>query len=513
MKALNPIGLNRLILAMLLPLVAFVLQSIFWAAIKPFAWFLFFPAVFFSSWIGGLPGGAIATLISTTLAWWAFIPPEYSFALEDPFQLGSIGLFMGMGFLFGYSHERIKKANRETAEALAAVSSAKDQLETRVRERTAELAQINESLRTSEARMAGIVDTAIDAIISVDSEQKIVLFNAGAEEIFRCPAGKAMGQPIDMFIPQRFREQHRQHVQGFGQTGVTSRSMRSRGPLSGLRADGEEFPIEASISQIEVAGQKLFTVILRDITERKQAEEKLKRAMEELERSNQELEQFAYVASHDLQEPLRMVSSFTQLLARRYKDRLDADADDFIGYAVNGANRMQRLISDLLMYSRLGTRGRPFEPCDVQSILGEVLVNLQPAIAESRAVITNDALPTVMADSSQLVQLFQNLISNAVRFHGDEAPRIHVAAEEKPAEWLFSVRDNGIGIAPEYRERIFVIFQRLQPQSHQAGTGIGLAICKRIAERHGGKLWVESEPGKGSTFYFTISKRKGEQGL
>ena len=513
MKAQNPIGLNRLILVVLLPLVAFVLQSIFWAAIKPFAWFLFFPAVFFSSWIGGLSGAVIATFISTALAWWAFIPPEHSFALEDPSQIASIGLFMVMGVLFGYSHERIKKANRETREALAAVRSANDQLETRVRERTAELAQINESLQTSEARMAGIVDSAIDAIISVDSEQKIVLFNAGAEEIFRCPAGKAIGQPIDMFIPQRFREQHRQHVQGFGKTGVASRSMRSRGPLSGLRAEGEEFPIEASISQIEVAGQKLFTVILRDITERKLAEEKLKKAMEELERSNKELEQFAYVASHDLQEPLRMVSSFTQLLARRYKDKLDADADDFIAYAVDGANRMQRLISDLLMYSRVGTRGRPFEPCDLHSILGEVLVNLQPTIGESHAIITNDGLPAVMADPTQLVQLFQNLISNAVRFRGDDAPRIHISVQEKPAEWLFSVRDNGIGIAPEYRERIFAIFQRLHPQSHAQGTGIGLAICKRIVERHGGKLWVESEPGRGSTFYFTISKGKGEQRL
>ncbi len=206
-----------------------------------------------------------------------------------------------------------------------------------------------------------------------------------------------------------------------------------------------------------------------------------------------------------------MVSSFTQLLARRYKDKLDADADDFIAYAVNGANRMQQLINDLLMYSRVGTRGKPLEPCDVHSILGEVLVNLQPTIGESHAIITNDGLPTVIADPSQLVQLFQNLISNAIRFRGDEAPRIHISAEEKPAEWLFSVRDNGIGIAPEYRERIFVIFQRLQPQSHQAGTGIGLAICKRIAERHGGKIWMESEPGRGSTFYFTISKRKGEE--
>lgn len=236
----------------------------------------------------------------------------------------------------------------------------------------------------------------------------------------------------------------------------------------------------------------------------RQANKDLKRYSEELRRSNAELEQFAHVASHDLQEPLRMVASFTQLLQRRYRDRLDADANEFISYAVEGANRMQRLINDLLSYSRIQTRGKPFEEIDCEEILGEVRVNLQVAIEKSGALITNNSLPVIMGDASQLMRLFQNLIDNAIKFADKESPRVHVSAEKKDHEWLFSVSDNGIGIDPQYGERIFVIFQRLHGREEYPGTGIGLAICKRIVERHGGRVWVESEPGKGSTFYFTI---------
>jgi light-regulated signal transduction histidine kinase (bacteriophytochrome) len=199
-----------------------------------------------------------------------------------------------------------------------------------------------------------------------------------------------------------------------------------------------------------------------------------------------------------------MVASYVQLLERRYKGKLDADADDFIGYAVGGVDRMQRMINDLLAYSRVGTRGGRFEPTDSAAILEQATANLQTAIEESEAVITHDPLPMVMADAAQLVQLFQNLVSNAIKFRGEDPPRIHISAEQKGDEWLFAVSDNGIGIEPQYTDRIFVIFQRLHADKEYMGTGIGLAICKRIVERHGGRIWVESQVGEGSTFYFTM---------
>jgi PAS domain S-box-containing protein len=276
--------------------------------------------------------------------------------------------------------------------------------------------------------------------------------------------------------------------------------------------------------------------IMSDITESKRAEEALKKTMGDLERSNRELEQFAYVASHDLQEPLRMVASYTQLLAKRYQDKLDADANEFIGYAVDGANRMQKMINDLLSYSRVGTRDKPFEAVDCTAIFSQSLNNLEMAIEEAGAMITHDPLPTVMGDESQLVQLFQNLIDNAIKFRGKETPHIHISATHESRKtmddgretidqlrtarlsspksqlselkegWVFSVRDKGIGIDPQDKERIFTIFQRLHGRDY-SGTGIGLSICKRIIERHGGRIWVESEPEKGSTFYFTIPDR------
>ena len=230
----------------------------------------------------------------------------------------------------------------------------------------------------------------------------------------------------------------------------------------------------------------------------------LEQTVAELGRSNADLQQFAYVASHDLQEPLRMVSSYTQLLERRYKGKLDADADDFIAFAVDGANRMQRLIQDLLAYSRVSRGSRQFEPTSVESALRYALDNLRNAVNESGAVVTHDLLPTVMGDEKQLAQLFQNLLSNAIKFRGRERPCIHVSARQTEGEWVFSVRDNGIGLDPQYADRIFVIFQRLHTSQEFGGTGIGLAICKKIVERHGGRIWVESELGKGATFYFTI---------
>jgi light-regulated signal transduction histidine kinase (bacteriophytochrome) len=228
------------------------------------------------------------------------------------------------------------------------------------------------------------------------------------------------------------------------------------------------------------------------------------RAAEELKRSNKELEEFAYVASHDLQEPLRMVTGYSQLLAKRYGDRLDQKAKEYIGFAVDGAKRMQGLIEDLLTYSRVGSKGKVFAWTDCEVVLGKALAGLQIAIQECGATVTHDPLPTVMGDDFQLGQLFQNLLGNAIKYRNSKAPQVHVSCKKEIGKWVFSVNDNGIGIDPQYHERVFTIFQRLHTKEQYPGSGIGLAICKKIVERHGGKIWIESELGKGSTFYFTL---------
>jgi PAS domain S-box-containing protein len=251
-----------------------------------------------------------------------------------------------------------------------------------------------------------------------------------------------------------------------------------------------------------------FVAVFDNITERRQAEEKMKRYMAELRRSNEELGQFAYIASHDLQEPLRMISSYLQLIEHRYKDKLDEDANEFIAFAVDGANRLQSMINGLLSYSRVESRGRPFVNVDCETVLMQVLSNLTFAIEKSGASVAHGPLPTVLSDENQLIQVFQNLLENAVKFRGKEPLKVHISAERKEGEWVFSVKDNGIGIEDQYKERIFRMFQQLQGRRYP-GVGIGLTICRRIIERHKGRIWVESETGKGSTFFFSIPEKRG----
>jgi light-regulated signal transduction histidine kinase (bacteriophytochrome) len=260
------------------------------------------------------------------------------------------------------------------------------------------------------------------------------------------------------------------------------------------------------LSPLESAEGILVTAAIRDITTRKKAEAHLLQKMEELNRSNEELGQFAYVASHDLQEPLRMVASYTQLLSRRYKGQLDSDADEFIAFAVDGASRMQRLIQDLLAYSRVGTKGKDLLETSSEVALQQALLNLRGAVEESGALVTYDPLPTVLADEMQLIQLFQNIVGNAIKYQNPGIPLVHIsAARNGDDKWTFSVQDNGLGIDSQYFEKIFGLFQRLHKREEFAGTGLGLAICKKIVERHGGTISVASQPGQGSTFRFALT--------
>jgi light-regulated signal transduction histidine kinase (bacteriophytochrome) len=263
------------------------------------------------------------------------------------------------------------------------------------------------------------------------------------------------------------------------------------------------------LSPLKSAEGILVTAAVRDISTRKKAEANLLVKIEELNRSNEELDQFASIASHDLQEPLRMVASYTQLLSKRYTGKLDADADEFIAFAVDGASRMQRLIKDLLAYSRVGTKGKELLAVSSEKALQQALVNLRAAIEDSGALVTYDILPIVLADEMQFVQLFQNLIGNAIKYRKNEIPRVNISAAKSGRDkWIFSVEDNGIGIDSQYFDKIFGMFQRLHARDEFAGTGIGLAICKKIVERHGGSISVESQPGHGSTFRFTLTESK-----
>ncbi len=270
-------------------------------------------------------------------------------------------------------------------------------------------------------------------------------------------------------------------------------------------ADGRRIDVEFVSNQYEIENQKVIQCGIRDITARKKADDERIRYTEDLKRSNQDLQQFAYVASHDLQEPLRMITSYLQLIERRYTDRLDADANDFIRFAVDGAKRLQSLIIGLLEYSRIGTHGKPFEKIEMKNVVARVLTDLKIQIAETGTVVTSGEMPAVTADRIQMSRLFQNLIQNSIKFRrAGTNPVIDISSEKKDNEYTFRVRDNGIGIEKQYFDRIFTIFQRLHSQDEYPGTGIGLSLSKRIVERHGGRIWIESDYGEGTSFYFTL---------
>jgi PAS domain S-box-containing protein len=367
-----------------------------------------------------------------------------------------------------------------------------------------------QALRASELKFRGILDSAPDAIVIADVDGVIALVNTAAERLFGYCRDELVGRPVEMLIPAKLRRAHPQHRRGYTQHPHT-RAMGEGRALRGLNKGGGEFPVEIMLSPLQSSDGTLITAVVRDITDRRLAEATLLNTVEELKRSNEELRQFANVASHDLQEPLRMISSYTQLLAERYKGRLDADADEFIGYAVEGSTRMQVLIKDLLAYAHVGAGTHVLARIAAESSLIAALSDLRPMIEDSGAVITHDPLPTLDTEASQLTRVFQNLIGNAIKYRRAEAPRVHVSAMNFAGrEWIFSVQDNGLGIEPQHFERIFVLFQRLHRKEEFEGTGIGLAICKKTLERLGGRIWLESQPGVGSNFYFALPQRIGQ---
>ncbi len=343
-------------------------------------------------------------------------------------------------------------------------------------------------------------------MIIVNEASQIELANLQTEQMFGYSRKELLHQSVDVLLPAGLRAAHRDH-RAHAEAPVNRREMGVGMNVVGLRKDGTEFPVEVSLSQLEGVGERTVIASVRDITGRREAAFERAREMSELSHSNEALEQFAHIASHDLQEPLRMVASYTQLLAKRYRGRLDADADVFIDFAVDGTQRMKQLIQDLLLYSRAGKGTAPTHEFASEEALREALKNLGAAIEETGAVVTYDRLPVVNCVSSELAQVFQNLIGNAIHYHSESVPHVHVSALSKNWEWEFSISDNGIGIDPRYFERIFLIFQRLHGSADYKGTGIGLAICKRILQQQGGRIWVESELGHGSIFHFALPMR------
>ena len=392
-------------------------------------------------------------------------------------------------------------------------------------------------VEANERRFRALLESAPDAMILADGAGAVTLVNSAFERLFGYGRQEAVGRPMREFLSERGKPIAVPTVpvpplpaDGSPESAdlapspdaaparmpVQRELTQLQGALpagrhEGVRKDGGRFPADLTFNPLDLAGggpegspQSITSV--RDRTAQQAAEDKLRSYSEDLARSNAELERFAYVASHDLQEPLRMVSSYTQLLSRRYKGKLGTDADEFIAYAVDGATRMQTLINDLLAYSRVGTKPKEFAPVDAEAVLQRVLHDMQGTLESREATVVHDPLPKVLVDQVQLGQLLQNLLGNATKFRRpEEPPRVELTVRRRSERfWRFSVRDNGIGIDPKYFERIFVIFQRLHTKQEYAGTGIGLAICKKIVERHGGQLWVESEPGRGANFFFTL---------
>lgn len=398
-------------------------------------------------------------------------------ALQEP------ALELGRGESIQVPHLGIREVN-EVGEALAKASLL--------------LQSTRSELADNEAQLRSIVESAMDAIIAVDARQAIVMFNAAAAAMFDCPADRAIGMPLTRFIPERFHAHNAEIFQRQqAQQDPAPASDGMAGVTVGLRMGGEEFPAEVSFSSVRKSGRLLHTLIIRDVTNRV-------RAYKALERSNLDLQQFAYVASHDLKTPLRSIGGFVQLLQRNHGGQLDEKAQSLIQRTMAAVRRLEQLTEDLLSYARIEAEVRQFDAVDMSDVANDVVHLLDAAIHGAGAEVTVHPLPVVHGDRTQLAQLLMNLVGNSIKYCRDAAPRVDISAERADREWIFSVRDNGIGIAARHRDKVFEVFKRLHSQSEYPGTGIGLAICRRVVEGHGGRIWVRDEDGPGTTFSFTL---------
>jgi PAS domain S-box-containing protein len=358
------------------------------------------------------------------------------------------------------------------------------------------------STAQAEERFRLVVEAAPNAMLMVDRERHIVLINRRGEELFGYTREELIDKPVETLVPTQLRDVHPHLVDAFLRAPV-ARPMGVGRELFGQRKDGSQVPIEIGLNPLELPEGRYTLASIIDVTERKRVDDTLRR-------SNADLEQFAYIASHDLQEPLRMVANYTDLLAQRYRGKLDEKADKYIHYATDGAKRMQRLVADLLAYSRVGSQGGRLHATASEAVVRSVVQSFGPLIRETGATVQiGSPMPAVLVDEGQLFQLFQNLIGNAIKFRSAAPPRVEINALARDDRWVFSVQDNGIGIDTRYADRIFQMFQRLHERGKFDGSGIGLAIAKRIVERHGGRIWLDSTPGVGTTFFFTLLAAKG----
>ena len=350
---------------------------------------------------------------------------------------------------------------------------------------------------------ADILSRVQDGIVAVDENFKIIYWNKVAERMLGWTEEEVIGKNSGELLQTKVENSNRDNV-----IQELLRDGHYFGELYYMCKDKTYLPVEINIKSFTNENGQTTNMLasIHDISQRKLKDEKLKETMDELIRSNKELERFAYVSSHDLQEPLRMVTLYSQLLERRYKNSLDDDADDFIEYIVENAKRMKQLIDDLLEYSRVTNKAKEFENVDLEKVLDIVINNLSMPISENNVNMTHEPLPTIFADQNQMLQVFQNLISNAIKFKGLNPPEINISAQNSGDIWTFVVSDNGIGIKPKHQKQIFDVFKRLHTKEEYPGTGIGLSIVQKIIKHHEGQIWVESEPGKGSKFYFTIPK-------